>query len=124
MLVVTMVLKLSSLVFDVELAFLNAKMDFDNYMATPKGVEADGDECVLLLKALYGSLQASRLWGLHYAKIMKKIGFRQSKSDPCLFVRQNEKGLAMRRYLARRGIELGASSSVPEFRSLVGAGFL
>ncbi len=26
---------------------------------------------------------------------MKKIGFRQSKSDPCLFVRQNEKGLAM-----------------------------
>ena len=92
MLVVTMVLKLSSLVFDVELAFLNAKMDFDNYMGTPKGVEAAPDECVLLQKALYGSLQASRLWGLHYAKIMKKIGFHQSKSDPCLFVRQNEKG--------------------------------
>jgi hypothetical protein len=49
----------------------------------------------LLLKALYGSVQASRLWGKHYAEIMKKIGFHQSKSDPCLFVRQNERGLAM-----------------------------
>ena len=64
-------------------------------MATPKGVEAERDECTLLLKALYGSFQASRLWGKHYAKIMKKIGFHQSKSDPCLFVRQNERGLAM-----------------------------
>jgi hypothetical protein len=90
-----MILGLSSLVFDVEVAFLNAKMDFDNYMSTPKGVEAAGDECILLLKALYGSLQASRLWGIHYANIMKKIGFHQSKSDPCLFVRQNEKGLVM-----------------------------
>ncbi len=63
MLVATVVLKLSSLVFDVEVAFLNAKMDFDNYMGTPKGVEAAPDECVLLQKALYGSLQSKQAMG-------------------------------------------------------------
>ena len=45
-----------------------------------------------LKKALYGTKQASRLWQQTLFKWLEAEGFKQCRSDPCLFVRRNESG--------------------------------
>ena len=95
MLTAKLVWGLQSGLFDVETAFLNADMDKELYMAIPEGLDAEADECLKLLKATYGTVQAARAFGLWFAEKMKKIGFKQSSADPCLFIRRNELGLVM-----------------------------
>ena len=87
-----MVLKKECGVFDIETAFLNADTDKELYMEVPQGVEAGEDEVARLLKAIYGTVQAARAFGQLFAKIMRKIGFKQSSADPCLFIRKDENG--------------------------------
>jgi hypothetical protein len=81
--------------FDIGTAFLNATMSHEVYMEVPEGVEAEMDECCLLLKSIYGTVQAAREWGLHFARIMESLGFKQCAADPCLFIRRNDLGLAI-----------------------------
>ena len=87
-----MVLKKECGVFDIETAFLNADADKELYMEVPQGVEGGEDEVAMLLKAIYGTVQAARAFGQLFAKIMRKIGFKQSSADPCLFIRKDENG--------------------------------
>jgi hypothetical protein len=56
----------------------------------PAGFEHKNDKWALKLKRnLYGLVQASRNWFLKLSAIYKKLGFKQSKSDPCLFLRKD-----------------------------------
>jgi hypothetical protein len=48
------------------------------------------DEWAIKLKRnIYGLVQASRNWFLKLSKIYEHLGFKQSKSDPCLFLRKD-----------------------------------
>lgn len=82
---------------DVTQAFTQAPFDNEMWVEPPKGFEqcdAEGNEMVLLLKkALYGTKQASRLWQQTLFKWLEAEGFKQCRSDPCLFVRRNEGGV-------------------------------
>ena len=77
--------------FDVTQAFVNAHMDTDIYTEFPPGwFEVTGeippaDEVLVLVKALYGAPQASRLWTTMLASSFREAGLTQSKHDPCLF---------------------------------------
>jgi hypothetical protein len=93
MLVVKLILRKRCGVFDIETAFVNADSDKVRYMEVPQGVEAEDDEVVLSLKAIYGTVQAARAFGNHFVKIMIKIDFKQSAADPCLFIRRDENGV-------------------------------
>jgi hypothetical protein len=47
-----------------------------------------GDDGILygkLLKALYGCVQASRLWYEKLKEVLIKLGYEQSETDPCIF---------------------------------------
>jgi hypothetical protein len=88
-----LVLKKECGVFDIETAFLNADADKELYMEVPQGVEASEDEVARLLKAIYGTVQATRAFGQLFAKIVRKIGFKQSSADPCLFIKKDENGI-------------------------------
>ena len=49
----------------------------------------DDEAIVLLLKAIYGLVQAARQWFKKLSMtLIKKLSFRQSMKDPCLFYRQ------------------------------------
>jgi Reverse transcriptase (RNA-dependent DNA polymerase) len=48
------------------------------------------DHCLLLLKSLYGSVQAARQWYKKIADIFAKLDFISSSSDPCLFVKKKK----------------------------------
>ena len=78
--------------FDITNAFTEAKIDAEIYVEPPKGFEtydtAGKPQVLRLLRALYGSKQASRLWQQHLKHhLVSKMGFTNSLHDPCLFVK-------------------------------------
>lgn len=93
--------------FDIGQAFLNADIENEVYVRldvktadilvnirpeyeqyrTPKG------ELVLkLLKALYGTREAARLWYDHFKDILVSYGYKVSELDKCVFYKNNKDG--------------------------------
>jgi hypothetical protein len=74
---------------DFTQAFPQAKFKEDIYLRFPAGFEHKNEKCTLKLKCnLYGLVQALRNWFLKLSAIYERLGFKQLKSDPCLFFRK------------------------------------
>jgi Reverse transcriptase (RNA-dependent DNA polymerase) len=76
---------LTAALLDVEVAFLNGELEEKICMECPKGIVRQKDDIVELLKSMYGLVQAARQFFLKFCKILKKVGFEQNPSEPCLF---------------------------------------
>jgi hypothetical protein len=75
---------------DFTQAFPQEKLKEDIYLRFSSGFEHKKDKWALKIKQnLYGLLQASRKWFLKLSAIYERLGFKQSKSDPCLFLRKD-----------------------------------
>jgi Reverse transcriptase (RNA-dependent DNA polymerase)/GAG-pre-integrase domain len=75
---------------DFVLAFPQAPVETDLYMEIPKGFEVKGhkqDVVLKLVNNLYGQKQAGRVWNTYLTEGLEQIGFKQCKSDPCIFWR-------------------------------------
>lgn len=74
---------------DVVTAFLNGHLEEEIYMKQPEGYIKPGQEHLVckLKKSTYGLKQSPRCWSKAFTEFMKDIGFKQSTSDPCVFVR-------------------------------------
>ena len=92
---------------DVKTAFLHAPIDTDVYCEVPDGyvdfllkidvINAETatkykskDYCWKLSKALYGTLQAPKLWNKTIHEALIKLEFQQTRSDPCVYIRKHE----------------------------------
>jgi hypothetical protein len=75
---------------DITTAFLNGDLVEEIYMKPLEGYEQysqDGQLLYcLLLKALYGLKQDGRQWYLKLSEVMKELGFRKVRSEPCVYV--------------------------------------
>ena len=80
-----------SVQIDFVLAFPQAPIECKMYMEVPHGFEvegaAPGEYVLLLLKNLYGQKQAGRVWFEHLRDGLTNIGFKQSKLNECVFVK-------------------------------------
>jgi hypothetical protein len=75
---------------DFTQTFPKAKLKEDIYLRFPAGFEHKNDKWALKLKRnLYGLVRASRNWFLKLSAIYERRGFKQSTSDPCLFLRKD-----------------------------------
>jgi Reverse transcriptase (RNA-dependent DNA polymerase) len=81
-------LRLIAVLADVEVAFLHGDLDETIYMESPEGLDHDNDEVFVLLKSMYGLVQAARQFNQKYSKILKEIGFTQRCAEPCLFLKR------------------------------------
>ena len=72
---------------DVKLAFLKGELEEDIYMQQPPTYEQGSGMVCHLQRALYGLRQAPRAWNLRFRKELAALGFRQTQSDPSLFVK-------------------------------------
>lgn len=115
LIILKMIWGLDVKLFDVGTAFLNSTLSHEVYMQVPEGVEAGKDECLLLLKSIYGTVQAAREWGQLFASIMKDLGFTQSAADPCLFVRRDESGIALVIIYIDDGFCVGDKAALEKF---------
>ena len=77
---------------DVATAFLNGKLQELVYMNQPKGfVENSKEKMVCRLRcSIYGLKQSPRCWNSALDEHLKKIGFVQSNSDPCIYMYQQK----------------------------------
>ncbi|GBL95410.1 Retrovirus-related Pol polyprotein from transposon TNT 1-94 [Araneus ventricosus] len=82
---------LHSYVMDVKTAFLNGDLDEVVYLSQPQGYDEGTRKVCKLNKSLYGLKQAPRQWFHKFQQFMNKVKFKQSTSDPCIFIRK-EKG--------------------------------
>lgn len=70
---------------DVQNAYINAQMDEEVYIKTPKGFFEENGMVRRLLKALYGHPKSGKLWYEKLAGFLATIGLIQSGREPCLF---------------------------------------
>ena len=76
---------------DVKNAFANAPIEEEIYVEIPYGATNDSSDNVWRLKkALYGLKQAGREWNKLFSKGLRELPFKQTVSDPCLFVGQGQ----------------------------------
>ncbi|GMF66180.1 unnamed protein product [Phytophthora lilii] len=73
--------------YDVETAFLNGNLTEVVYMAIPEGIRANTGMVCKLRRSLYGLKQAAAVWYQTIRAVSKKMGFRECRADPCMFVR-------------------------------------
>jgi Reverse transcriptase (RNA-dependent DNA polymerase)/gag-polypeptide of LTR copia-type len=83
---------LTSVIIDVETAFLHGELNESIYMLPPKGTNITNNQCVHLDKALYGLVQAARQFYIKFANVLKDLQFNVSYADPCLFYRDDKHG--------------------------------
>lgn len=72
---------------DAVTAFLQSDLDEEIYMEQPPCFEQPGKRPMVcrLNKALYGLKQPSRVWNTKLDAALKKLGFKASRYDPCLY---------------------------------------
>jgi hypothetical protein len=86
---------------DVETAFLYGLLQELVYLHLPDGIneiggaETSADDVVVLDKALYGLVQASRVWLNTLIAYLLSIGFTRSRADPCLLWRSSIDGFVV-----------------------------
>src|ERR1700689_971397 len=79
---------------DVNTAFLYSGLDETVYVEQPEGFAMPGKEdyVCLLRKALYGLKQSPRAWFHVIAEVLSDFEFKQSESDPCIWIHENTRG--------------------------------
>ena len=70
--------------WDIEQAFVQSELDHEVFMKLPPGCGSMSGKVVRLNKSLYGLKQASRTFYKRLVSDLKRIGFEQSLSDPCV----------------------------------------
>ena len=77
---------------DITTAFLNGELQEEVYMEQPEGFKVRGKEGLVckLKHSLYGLKQAPRCWNSVLDKRLKEIGFTQTTSDPCIYVKRGK----------------------------------
>jgi hypothetical protein len=71
---------------DAVTAFLQGELgDEVIFMEQPEGFQVAGKKVCRLNKALYGLKQSSRVWNKKLDAMLKKIGLKESKFDPCIY---------------------------------------
>lgn len=79
---------------DVDAAFLNGIINEDIYITQPEGFinSKHPDHVCKLKKSLYGLKQAPRVWNSTLDNHLKRNGFNKINSDPCIYVRFDQRG--------------------------------
>ena len=71
-------------------AFLNAVSDPNMYVTPPTGVNIQDGYCWKLLRALYGTARAPRLWHKTLEKLLNSLLFTRSVADACMYFRKTD----------------------------------
>ena len=83
----------STYLSDVETAFLHGDLHETIYMEKPEGMKNRDSECLLLLKPIYGLVQAAREWWKKLVGSLKECGFEETLIDPCLLLKDTKAGV-------------------------------
>ena len=115
MIIAQILWKLDSYCFDVETAFLLGVLEEEIYMQIPEGMETTGDECLKLIKTIYGLVQSARQFFKLWKQIMIDLEFKPSTADPCLFFKGKGEDIILVCLYVDDGYALGKKSNLDQF---------
>jgi Reverse transcriptase (RNA-dependent DNA polymerase) len=95
MLVAKLIWNQKACIVDVETAFLHGELQEEIYMNIPEDMNSDSNSCLLLTKTIYGLVQSAREFYKKLISVLKSIGFKGNKSDPCLLSKWNQDRILM-----------------------------
>ena len=69
------------------MAFLNGFLKEELYMMQPEGFvdPKNADKVCKLQSSIYGLVQASRSWNIHFDEMIKAFGFTQTFGEACVY---------------------------------------
>ena len=72
---------------DVKTAFLNGFLEEELHMMQPEGfVDLKGvNKVCKLRRSIYGLVQASRSWNIHFDEVIKAYVFLQTSGEACIY---------------------------------------
>lgn len=70
--------------FDVATAFLNGDLK-KVYIEPPAGINLKSNKCLILQRAISVLRQAPRAWSSKFNETMRKLGFKPTLNDPCVY---------------------------------------
>ena len=72
---------------DVKTAFLNEHLKEELYMMQPEGFvdPKNANKVCKLQRSIYGLVQASRSWNIHFDEMIKAYGFMQTYGEACVY---------------------------------------
>lgn len=79
---------------DIKTAYLHANLAEDVYMTIPQGIPSASparQTCWKLHTALYELKQCANAWRFCLDDRMLKLGFKRSKADPCVYIRDSNR---------------------------------
>ncbi len=76
---------------DIKNAYLNGTIEGNVYIEVPKYVKAAKGMVCQLRKLIYGLKESALIWNKEIDGVLKKINFKRSTSDFCLYVLRREK---------------------------------
>jgi hypothetical protein len=79
----------------VETAFLHGELREEIYMNVSEGLDTDSNNVLKLSKTIYGLVQSAREFYKKLISVLKSIGFKENKSDPCLFSKWEQDELTL-----------------------------
>ena len=76
----------------VSAAFLNGELEEEIYLSQPPGfiIQQKENFVCKLKKSLYGLKQSPRCWNNSFDQFMKELGFTQTASDSCIYIKDNQ----------------------------------
>jgi Reverse transcriptase (RNA-dependent DNA polymerase) len=80
-------------IVDVETAFLHGDLLEEIYMNIPEGMNSNPSDYLLLTKEIYGLVQIARGFYKKLMSVLKLIGFKENKSDPCLLSKWSQNNI-------------------------------
>ena len=108
---------------NVETAILYGKLEEEIYLKTPTGLDlvtgekSEPGDCLVLLKAMYGLIQAARQF---YKKLVRitvgKMGFKKSDADGCLLMRVIKQGTVILCVYVNDMLVVGDKVAVENFK--------
>ena len=81
--------------YDIKLAFVSAKIDRPVFMKAPFGSNEPRGSVWRLKRCLYGLVQSPRLFNAKLNSVLLRLGWSQSRHDPCLYHRRTGAKLAL-----------------------------
>jgi Reverse transcriptase (RNA-dependent DNA polymerase) len=132
LMVIKTMLKLEAGQFDIETAFLYGELEEELWMEIPEGypkylleihnkVIDPKTHCLLLTKAIYGLVQAARQWWKKFKEVLLGLGYKASRADPCLFIKQDPNDDQRRSYLIIYVDDGGIFSTAHEVKEIIKA---
>ena len=73
---------------DVQTAYLYSEITEEVYVEFPQGMIRKNGKCLMLRKSLYGLRSSALAWYKTMTGILTGMGFRKSRSDPCVFIKK------------------------------------